>query len=301
MGCRFVEPGVRPRDGAGAPRPTRRGWLGSALAAGALAGCSRFDPTSWVTRERYDVDRRFSESMDELAWPRVPHVRAGRAWSMLVISDLHCWPEVPTTLDEVRRSLDRDPVDLVCCLGDLADAGYGQELEAARIGLDALEVPVLTAFGNHDAWHEGWAPFRDLFGPSAYEVHAGGSVLLFLDTAGATLGGLQRPWMEERLAAASGAEHVFVLTHYPLFFGGLGPGNLLGSQQEVYDILDALRRHRVDAHISGHTHIWRSAELDGLGLHTVSSLREEAGDRAGLRVEVDGETVRYLPVPFRAA
>ena len=271
---------------------SRRRLIGG-LAAGALAGCGRFDLASWVARPRYDVDHRFTVSMEELAPPVTPRIRAGEPWSMLVISDLHSWQEVLTTFDEVEAYLDTEPVDLLCCLGDLADAGYAREFEAASIGLESLGLPLLTAFGNHDSWNEGWAVYRDIFGPSAYEVRVAGSVIVVLDTAGATLGGLQRPWFEERLELAAGAEHLFVLTHYPLWTGRLPLGDQLGNHQESYDILDLIRTFGVDAHISGHTHRWASTELEGVRLTTVSSLWENAADRTALRVDVEGPSVTY--------
>ncbi len=271
---------------------TRRGLL-AGLPAVALAACDRLDAMSWVTRERYDVDRRFVESVEELVAAPPPRVATGRPWSMLLLSDLHCWDEVPTTLDEVRVYLDREPVDLVFALGDLADAGFPSEHEAARIGLESLGPPVFAAFGNHDAYHEGWASFRDLHGPSVYELRVGGSSIVVVDSAGATLGGLQRPWLEERLEAAASAEHRFVLGHYPLWNGRLPTGDMMASQQEVYDILDLLRRYEVDAFVSGHTHRWAHTTFDGVRLYTVSSMREAAADRTALRVDVDGGAVRY--------
>lgn len=293
MSC-IEERGSRPRV-PHSPAPTRRSVLGGLL-AGALAACDRYDAMSWVTRERFDVDRRFTESVEELTPPLGPGIRRGAPWSMLVISDLHSWDEVPVTLEEVREHLDRQPVDLVFCLGDLADAGYPSEHDAAATGLSSLGAPVLCAFGNHDAYHEGWASFRDRFGPSVYELRVAGSVVLVTDSAGATLGGLQRPWLEERLADAADAEHVFVLSHYPLWTGRMPMADMMASQQEVYDILDLLRRHRADAYISGHTHRWGHTEVEGLQLFTVSSLREEAADRTALRVDVDGGEVAYTRV-----
>lgn len=271
---------------------SRRGLL-AGLPAVALAACERIDAMSWVTRERFDVDRRFVESTEELPWPVPPRLERGEPWSMLVVSDFHSWGEVPTTIGDIRRYLEGAPVDLLFALGDLADAGLPEEHEATRAGLDSLGPPVFTAFGNHDSYHEGWAAYRDIDGPSVYELRVAGSSLIVLDSAGATLGGLQRPWLEVRLEAAAEAEHRFVLGHYPLWTGRLDLGDMMASEQEVYDLLDLFRRHHVEGFFSGHTHRWAHTALDDLELYTVSSMREEAADRTGLRVEVDGASVRY--------
>jgi len=281
-----------------APSPpgaiSRRQALTSGLSATALlAGCARFDGSSWVSRASNDVDRRFRASLDELPSPRSPRLPSSGPWSFLVVSDLHSWDEVPATFAELEAVLEEHPVDFLFQLGDLADAGYSSEFAAGKRGFDALGLPVYWAMGNHDVYHEGWSSYRVAFGPSVYEMRVEGSVFLVLDTAGGTLGVPQRQWLGERLEQAAGADHIFVLTHYPIWPGAFAHVGQIASQQEVYDLFDLFRQHEVRAHISGHTHAYANSQLGDLELFTVASMSEGAPDRAALRVTVDGAEVRY--------
>ncbi len=277
---------------------TRRQMLRLGAAATTLTGCSRFDAMSWVSRERYDVDRRFRESIEEIAPHLPPEVPYDDAWSMLIISDFHCWEdELPVTMDEVRAYLEVSPVDFVFQLGDLADAGWNQEYETGRAALESLGPPFYSVIGNHDLFHDGWVSFRRIFGPSVYTLAVGSSLLIAMDLGGGTLGVPQRTWLEEQLAATT-ADHVFLLSHYALWNSVSMGFSLVGSEQEVYDILDLMRRYGVKAHFSGHTHRWAYTEFDGVKLYTVSSMKESSPDRCGLRVDVDGDEVTYTRVPF---
>lgn len=282
------------------PTMSRRQLVSGLAAALGLAGCERFDAMSWVMRERYDVDRRFRESIDELAWPLPPPLRDESHWSALIISDLHFFDdEANVNVGEVAAYLVDEPVDFVFQLGDLADAGWPIEYQVATDTLEQLGVPVFHALGNHDVYHEGWASFREHCGPSVFTLSVGDVLFIILDLAGSTLGGLQRPWLEEQLQAATEAEkHVILLSHYPLWSPSDEGFSLIGSEQEVYDILDLMRRYNVIAHVSGHTHRWAFTELDGSALYTVSAMKESSSDRCGLRVDVDRGELSLSRIPF---
>jgi predicted phosphodiesterase len=283
---------------SGDDRLSRRRLLTLGAAGLALGGCSRFDGRSWISRERFDVDRRFRESIELFGTPEPAVVDDDAFWSMLIISDLHCWEgEQPQTLGAVGEYLAREPVDLIFQLGDLADAGWPEEFEIGWNVLDSLGPPVYGCMGNHDVFHEGWVSFRRLFGPSVYVLQVGASQVIMMDLAGGTLGGLQRPWLEDQLAAAT-ADHVFLMGHYPLWDPVSMGFSQLGSEQEVYDLLDLMRTYEVDAHFSGHTHRYASTEVDGVKLYTVSSMKESQPDRCVLRVDVAGDQVTYTRIPL---
>lgn len=277
---------------------SRRQLLSGLAAALGLAGCDRFDAMSWVTRERYDVDRRFRESTEELASPLPPPLRDESHWSALIISDLHFFEdEGNVNIDEVAAYLADEPVDFVFQLGDMADAGWPIEYQVAIDTLQQLGVPVFHAIGNHDVYHEGWASFREHCGPSVFTLAVGDVLFIILDLAGSTLGGLQRPWLEEQLQSAT-QEHLILLSHYPLWSPTDEGFSLIGSEQEVYDILDLMRRYDVAAHVSGHTHRWAYTEFEGSSLYTVSSMKESSSDRCGLRVDVDRGALSLTRIPF---
>ena len=280
------------------PVMTRRQLISGVTATLGLAGCERFDAMSWVTRERFDVDRRFQESTEELTPPRTPALRDAMRWSALIIGDLHFYgDEGNTHVEEVARYIRRDPVDFVFQVGDLADAGWPIEYEVGLETLEPLQVPIYNVLGNHDVYHEGWASYRRHCGPSVYTLRVGEVLFVVTDLAGATLGGLQRPWLEEQLDACT-AEHIIMLGHYPLWSPTDGGFSLIASEQEVYDILDLIRTYGVAAHVSGHTHRWASTTDEGAGLYTVSALKEASSDRCGLRVDIDDGELFFTRIPF---
>jgi predicted phosphodiesterase len=270
--------------------------LAGAVAALGLAGCERFDGLSWVGLDRYDVDRRFRESTQELAALPPPRLADPERWSALIVSDFHFFnDEGNVNVETIRAYLADQPVDFLFQLGDLADAGWPLEYATAAAALDGLGLPVYSVMGNHDTWHDGWASFRDYLGPSVYALQVGRVLFVATDVAGGTLGGPQRPWLEEQLAATT-ADHVIVLAHYPLWDPTDTGFSELGSEQEVYDILDMMRRHGVRAHVSGHTHRWALTELDGTQLITISSMKEAAVDRCGLRLDAQGSALALTRV-----
>jgi 3',5'-cyclic AMP phosphodiesterase CpdA len=282
--------------------PTRRRVLGglAAAATGSLVGCSRFDASSWFMRERYDVDRRFQESIEEIGPPVPPQLDNESRWSALVLSDMHFWEdEFNTSLIEAGDYLARHPVDFVLQLGDVADAGYAGEYATAVAMLAELGVPYYACLGNHDVWHDGWEPYKLYFGASAYRLPVGDVLFLATDLAGATLGGLQRGWFEEELANAT-AEHIIVMGHYPLWTPTALGFSHLASEQEVYDMLDLMRTYGVDSHLSGHTHRYAYTEVEGTKLITMGSMKEAHADRCGVRIDfADGElSYERIEFPF---
>jgi UDP-2,3-diacylglucosamine pyrophosphatase LpxH len=277
---------------------SRRQLLGGLGAALGLAGCERFDAMSWVTRERFDVDRRFRESTEEIASPLPPPLRDESHWSALIVSDLHFFDdEANVNVNEIADYLAEEPVDFMFQLGDLADAGWPIEYQTATETLEALGVPLFHAIGNHDVYHEGWASFRLHCGPSLFPLTVGNVLFIVLDLAGGTLGGLQRPWLEEQLQAAT-EEHILLLSHYPLWSPTDEGFSQIASEQEVYDILDLMRQYGVAAHVSGHTHRWAFTEINGSALYTVSAMKESSSDRCGLRVDVDRGELSLTRIPF---
>ncbi len=285
------------RDGG---RPTRRELLeclGFAAAAG-LTGCTRFDSASWFTNGRYDVDRRFRESREELIPPRPPTLRDEEHWSALIVSDAHIWEgEYNTTFVEIGDYLRDNPVDLLFQLGDLADAGWAGDYEMGAAILDSLGVPYYSAIGNHDLFNEGWTRYRSHFGPSVYTLPIGEVLFIVLDEGSATLGDLQRAWLEEELEGASAA-HIVLLGHYPLWCSTDRGFSQLGSEQEVYDILNLIRRYAIEAHISGHTHRWAYTEFEGAGLYTVASVKEANANQCALRLEVSDGNLEFTRIPL---
>ena len=89
-----------------------------------------------------------------------------------------------------------------------------------------------------------------------------------------------------------------MMGHYPLWTPTSEGFSQLGSEQEIYDILDLMRTYDVDAHLSGHTHRWAFTEFGASKLYTVGSLKEAHADRCGLRIDCVAGELAYQRVDF---
>ena len=272
-----------------------------------------------------------------------------RIWRVAVLGDTHIEPAAGTEPRANRRSraaiaqLGALRPDLVVHLGDIVHTlpalpGQDAAWDAAAAILADVPAPLLATPGNHDigdkpnpsmpaaavreSWQQRWVT---RVGP-LWRSHRLGDALIVL-VAGPILGSgtaredEQWAWLETTLAAArrEGAR-VFLFTHYPPFL--LDP-----DEPGHYDNLDPaprghllalIRRHGVEAVVSGHVHGFFHNRDGGTDHYTVPSVAfarrdyaelariapaedEEHGrndrSRLGLAlIEIDASGHRYHPV-----
>jgi Calcineurin-like phosphoesterase len=163
--------------------------------------------------------------------------------------------------------------DLVVHTGDLVASADEGQWQALFDGMRPLlqRAPLAPVPGERDvASSSGGARFAQLFGVAAhsggnaagraYAVDVGAVHVALLDST-APLGG-QADWLEADLAAAEqrGARHVFVVVHWGPFSAGPAGGN----PEALAAIVPVVRRHKVDAVVSGHDAIYEHGVDDGL-------------------------------------
>jgi 3',5'-cyclic-AMP phosphodiesterase len=178
-----------------------------ALAAILLAGCLRATPFE-TELDPEDTD----QNARNIA--RIIASRPARPFKLAFISDTH------TSYDELSAVVDalnaRSDIDFVAVGGDLTDYGLLQEFEWALRGLRKLNVPFVTAVGNHDALSSGSYVFRRMFGPYDTSFVYGSTKLVFFNT-----NGLEFPyapdldWLERELTGKGDADAVILVTHQP--------------------------------------------------------------------------------------
>ena len=195
--------------------------------------------------------------------------------------------------------------DLVVCAGDMV-AGQmrglsGQQLDAMWRSfersvlqrLQAADIPLLPAIGNHDgspgfpadraAVRRFWTPIRSRMGlafvdasqfPFRYTVLQDGIFWLVWDASSARVPEAQLAWARKQLASpqAQGARARFVVGHLPLVGVGQGkdrPGEVLDKERALQALMDAAG---VQAYISGHHHAWFSSRRGQLDLIQLGAL-----------------------------
>jgi len=225
-----------------------------------------------------------------------------------LISDLNSSYGSTSYIPAVDQGLDQlialQP-DLVVCAGDMV-AGQmrglsGQQLDAMWQGfqlsvlqrLQAADIPLLPAIGNHDgspgfpadraAVNRFWSPMRSDMGlgfvdssqfPFRYTVLQDGIFWLVWDASSARVPEDQLAWARQQLASAAAqtARARFVVGHLPLVGVGQGkdrPGEVLDRGSALQTLME---NGRVQAYISGHHHAWFSGRRGPLDLIQLGAL-----------------------------
>lgn len=162
-------------------------------------------------------------------WPGARSVRAmggEGAFRFLVANDLHhlnaqCDPWFEALVEQMKGHAG---VAFVLLLGDLAETGERQNLEAIRDHFARLELPVYVEIGNHD--------YRSSADREAYEalypgrlnynfVHAGWQFVGIDSTQGTdwqdtTVQPTTLRWLDQTLPTLDRALPTVVFTHFPL-------------------------------------------------------------------------------------
>jgi hypothetical protein len=205
------------------------------------------------------------------------------------------------------QRLSRLGCDLVVGAGDLV-AGQDPALDSARFGqmwaefdrvvlapLEAQNIPVLSAMGNHDASAERnrsgsyvfqrerdaalrfWGAYHERLKnqsvefidaddfPFFYSARVGSLGVVVIDGSSASEVRNRREWMVgqlERLASDQSLRTRMVVGHLPLVAvaqGRQSVGNSLVDSQELYELFD---RNKIDFYVSGHHHAFFSGRVE---------------------------------------
>ena len=187
---------------------------------------------------------------------------------ILHISDLHFGPHyIPAVGEGVLRLIERCPPDLVVISGDLTQRAKPQQFREAREFVDKIPVPSVTVPGNHDVpmyrvWERLLAPYgvyRKYFDEEMEPVFEDEEVAvvgvntawnLTIKDGRVTPAILRR--LDERLASVAEGKARIVVAHQQLV-----PPPRFDTQRVLLgadEMIQVLRRHRVDLVLSGHLH-----------------------------------------------
>ncbi len=229
------------------------------------------------------------------------------------VSDIHFGCQNAAALAALHAYVAECRPDLVAVTGDITQAGYRREFEAARAWLETLQTPAISTPGNHDTpyWNVlgrlCWA-FRDygrFIGPDAFEsVSAPGLKAVAFNTAR----GLQprMNWSKGQARRTDALEVCRLLAdeagvrvaicHHPLMevTGGPMTGRVWGGAEASRILAEG----GADLILTGHVHMpfahplpFADERTYAVGASTLS-LRERGCPAGYNLIEVDGECIR---------
>lgn len=172
-----------------------------------------------------------------------------------------------TTFPELLKEVSRDQeLRFAMALGDLVFDG---EMEKYRYVFTQirknLNIPLLTAIGNHELREKGRGLYYDLFGPFYYSFKIGSDYFIVVDDANEKdLDKWQRQWLEKELRKAADFSHRFVFMHVPLF-DPMGPKHhhCLPSGT-AHSLLDLFKKYKVSHIFASHIHSYYTGKWKGI-------------------------------------
>lgn len=174
--------------------------------------------------------------------------------------------DIQTALDDVHEvfaAINAQPdLRFVVSTGDLVEEGERWEYELLTQQYQTLELPYYATAGNHEMVGDP-ALWREYFG--RFNVHFAfkGTYFSLVDSGNATVDPLVYTWLDDWMARAGDAPHVF-LTHIPpLDPVGVRSGSFR-SRKEASKLLARLARGGVDLTLYGHIHSYY--EFDNAGM-----------------------------------
>lgn len=230
----------------------------SGVAFATLVGCNMIEVHPYdtnITGER-DLIAKSVRLVEE-------RLKGSREFSFAVISDTQRWFD--ETEDCVNAINSRDDIDFVLHCGDFADFGMTNEFMLMRRVMARLDIPYLSAIGNHDCLATGDDVYKRIYGATNYAFTVGNTRFLSLNT-----NALEYDYSEcvpdfafmgnELYNVPEGVEKTIVMMHAP-------PGSDVfnNNVSEIFHNIVAKYRG-VQFCIHGHTHSVGVKDIFGDGI-----------------------------------
>ena len=226
------------------------------------------------------------------------------------ISDIHCGSAyfIPDLLERsILEINDLDPTAVVVS-GDLTDAGYRQEFEAAAEYVRRFQCEhVMVIPGNHDSRNVGYIHFERLFGERYSCVGFEDAIMVGVDSSEPDLndgrvGREHYGFIREAFAGADERLKIFVIHHHLIPIPGTGrERNIIFDAGDVLELLDEVG---ADLVLSGHKHVpysWKLENLFIVNAGTTSTTRLRGNTRPCYNIiEIEDGRVRvFRKYPFK--
>lgn len=194
-------------------------------------------------------------------------------------------------LETAVAQINRLKPAFVVVTGDMVNSsGSKTQKDCYRMIMDKTDksIAVWQIPGNHDiggnAGDEDLRKYLKDYGYERFSFRYGGWAFIGINSCIIKGGNTSREkkqyrWLEKQLRKASGADGIFVFSHYPVFVRTYdektGYSNLDKDARDRYWKL--FRKYHVDAVIAGHLHDTAESVHDGIGMYTAGPVGKPLG------------------------
>lgn len=232
------------------------GFAAAALIALVVTSCV----SQTVPSERTSDSRSLSPPPNTVTLADPDH------FTFAAVADLHIASHDTSRLQRILTAATAENDSFIILLGDIVDKGAQDDFLAVQSALhDAgFDGKVFPMLGNHDVFNNGWAYYKQIFGPNYYRFAVGNSTFFAMDTADGTLGAEQMDWLENQLESLPAGGNTFFLSHYLPVIPGQRTYLKLADQNEALHLMKLALNHGVSAWLGGHYHSYIQEVIDGV-------------------------------------
>ena len=227
----------------------------------------------------------------------------GSYFSFIVFGDNHAGMifNDAATLKEIWNMNREDrfrkvPIDFVLSVGDVTLNGSRAHFMAYKKLQKLIKFPVISAIGNHDDREL----FREFVGKEQFAFADRNSYFIVLDNEDGAITEDQFAWLEKELAAGQKYSHIFIALHKPPFDPYQQEWYNEDNSPWAYRFRKLCAEYGVDIVFSGHKHMFRRANFDGVeqvvtggGGMIIEIPERDGGYLHYVRVMVNNDYVTY--------
>lgn len=254
-----------------------------------------------------DVDERFEDSVSGDTKTLFLPESSDESFVFLWMTDMHIQYSKENYFKDLALYAQEESVKprFILHSGDLVDNGDEDEYvyveDEIRRYLEPVNLPFISAIGNHDLSGDGWDAWKEYIGPSVFSFNYGNTFFIIIDTANATVGEDQMEWIEEQLEE-SDMPNKIMLSHFPFYDGTYETPTLMGDPDERMKLMYLVEEYGVDYVLTGHKHSIEKHDIgDAVYMSggTASAQKDAInGDALFYRFEIDGDDIDYDKVYF---
>ena len=232
------------------------------------------------------------------------------AWSFAFTSDSH--DDRTGLFARVLSAVDNSDMEFLVHGGDMTERNEAAEWDRFREAAASFRKPLYPVIGNREMnGPRARERFTERFGlpGTSYSFTHKDTHFAILDNAGRSLPGKTLSWLDRDLAAhpkgSDGIAFLVVAMHVPPATGEISPhGTRAGYGAQCGKLLGILKKHGVDAVLSGHEHMNITEDWEGIlvvvsGIERIPFLPFQ---RSGFyRIDLEDGAVREKFIRIEAA
>ncbi len=192
------------------------------------------------------------------------------AWSFAVCGDSR--DDVDGIFPQILSAVDSSDMEFLLHTGDMVGRESPGEWERYREATARFRKPLRVVIGNHELYGGGTPEkFAERFGlpGSSWSFTHKDTRFAIVDNAKGTFPDSTLAWLDRDLAAhpkgKGGITTLVVAMHIPPDTGGIRPhGTRFDYEERSARLLAILKRHGVDAVLSGHEHMQHVEDWEGV-------------------------------------